>query len=401
MRKRPGMYIGSTGLAGLHHLIWEVVDNAVDEAMAGFCTRINVMLQADGGCRVDDDGRGVPVDPYPSGPHKGKSAAEVVLTVLHAGGKFGGERLQGLRRAPRRRCLRRQRASASGSSSRSTRTARATSRSTRRAASRRASWPSSGPLRARGAHLRHDGHVLARSHGLRRRGRRVPCPHGLERLQTMAFLNKGLQIIFADERPETGTAGHVPVPRRHRRLRQAPQRVEGGTVLQGRGFEDEDEAGPDARHRDPVEHRLLRGHPRLRQRHLHHRRRHARRGLPRRAHGRRQQVRPGEGPPQGEGREPPRRGHPRRPHRDHLGQAARPAVRGADQGQARQRADALVRAEGDEREAWRSGSRRTRPRPTASSRRRSPRPRPGWRPRTPATRCGARRRSPVPACPTS
>ena len=97
------MYIGSTGLAGLHHLIWEVVDNAVDEAMAGYCTRIGVTLLADGGCRVDDNGRGIPVDPYPTGPHKGKSAAEVVLTVLHAGGKFGGERLQGVRRPPRRR----------------------------------------------------------------------------------------------------------------------------------------------------------------------------------------------------------------------------------------------------------------------------------------------------------
>ena len=91
VRKRPGMYIGSTGLAGLHHLIWEVVDNSVDEAMAGYCTKIGVTLLADGGCEVSDNGRGVPVDPYPSGPHKGKSAAEVVLTVLHAGGKFGGE----------------------------------------------------------------------------------------------------------------------------------------------------------------------------------------------------------------------------------------------------------------------------------------------------------------------
>ena len=91
VRKRPGMYIGSTGLAGLHHLIWEVVDNAVDEAMAGHGEKINITLLADGGCRVEDHARGIPVDPYPSGPHRGKSAAEVVLTVLHAGGKFGGE----------------------------------------------------------------------------------------------------------------------------------------------------------------------------------------------------------------------------------------------------------------------------------------------------------------------
>jgi DNA gyrase subunit B len=75
----------------LHHLIWEVVDNAVDEAMAGFCTKVVITLQADGSCSVSDNGRGIPVDPYPSGPHKGKSALEVVLTVLHAGGKFGGD----------------------------------------------------------------------------------------------------------------------------------------------------------------------------------------------------------------------------------------------------------------------------------------------------------------------
>ena len=87
VRKRPGMYIGSTGERGLHHLIWEVVDNSVDEAMAGYASRVDVRILHDGGVEVVDDGRGIPVAMHSTGA----PTVDVVMTQLHAGGKFGGE----------------------------------------------------------------------------------------------------------------------------------------------------------------------------------------------------------------------------------------------------------------------------------------------------------------------
>src|SRR4051794_34180900 len=186
------MYIGSTGPSGLHHLVYEVVDNSVDEALAGHADRIDVTLLADGGCRVVDNGRGIPVDPHPEYPDK--SAAEIVLTMLHAGGKFGGEGYK-----------------ISGG-------LHGVGVSVVNALSRRLELE----IQREGGRYRivfeNGGEPLA---GLERLG--ASDDHGtsvtfwpdptimeevdfraqtlIERLREMAFLNKGLEIVFRDERP--------------------------------------------------------------------------------------------------------------------------------------------------------------------------------------------------------
>ncbi|MFZ4583821.1 MAG: DNA topoisomerase (ATP-hydrolyzing) subunit B [Acidimicrobiia bacterium] len=196
VRERPGMYIGSTGLTGLHHLVYEVVDNSVDEAMAGHCTRIEVMLLPDGGCRVTDDGRGIPVDMHPEYPDQ--SAAEVVLTVLHAGGKFGGEGYKisgGLHGV-----------GVSVVNALSTRLDLEIDRDGRRWEMQfRDGGQRVGPIADIGSAERTGTSVTFWPDGTIFEDTEFRAQTLEERLREMAFLNKGLIIVFRDERPSEPT----------------------------------------------------------------------------------------------------------------------------------------------------------------------------------------------------
>jgi DNA gyrase subunit B len=201
VRKRPGMYIGSTGPTGLHHLVWEAVDNSVDEAMAGHCTRIDVTLLPDGGCVVKDDGRGIPVGPHPKDLKK--STAEIVLTTLHAGGKFGGKGYQvsgGLHGV--------------GISVVNALSTRLILEVDRDGQHWEAEFEKGGKVKRKVAAT--GPSALDRATGEPRTGTTVTFwPDGAvfdeiefraqtitERLQIMAFLNKGLEIRFTDQRVE-------------------------------------------------------------------------------------------------------------------------------------------------------------------------------------------------------
>jgi DNA gyrase subunit B len=208
VRKRPGMYIGSTGERGLHHLVQEVVDNAVDEALAGFCDRIDVTLLADGGVRVADNGRGIPVDEHPV---EKRPAVEVVLTTLHAGGKFDSQSyavsggLHGV-----------------GVSVVNALASRFDVEVRRDGFVWQQSYQASEPVTAltRGEPTEETGTII------------TFWPDGdifettdwdyetlRRRLQEMAFLNRGLQINLTDERPEHEATGNGDEPGKPRSVR--------------------------------------------------------------------------------------------------------------------------------------------------------------------------------------
>jgi len=193
VRERPGMYIGSTGISGLHHLVYEVVDNSVDEAMAGHANRIDVTLLTDGGCRVSDNGRGIPVDAHPEDPKK--SAAEIVLTVLHAGGKFGGEGYKisgGLHGV--------------GVSVVNALSSRLDLEIHRDGGKYEMTFKNggkpTGPLKKVGDSKKTGTTVTFWADGTILEETEFRAQTLIERLREMAFLNKGLEIRFRDERPE-------------------------------------------------------------------------------------------------------------------------------------------------------------------------------------------------------
>ena len=199
VRKRPGMYIGSTGERGLHHLVQEVVDNAVDEALAGYCDTIVVTLLADGGVRVIDNGRGIPVDLHPS---REAPAVEVALTMLHAGGKFDGKAyavsggLHGV-----------------GVSVVNALSTRMTVEIQKDGFTWRQDYLNSkpGPLEKGGADAQ-ARHARSRSGPTRRSSRRSTYSTSrriYRRLQEMAFLNRGLTITLRDERRRGDAAREV------------------------------------------------------------------------------------------------------------------------------------------------------------------------------------------------
>ena len=343
VRKRPSMYIGSTGVRGLHHLVYEVVDNSVDEALAGRADRIDLTLHPDNSVTVVDNGSGIPVDKMAD---TGESALTVVLTKLHAGGKFGGE-----------------------------------------------GYKVSGGLHGVGvsvvnalserltAEVRRDGKLWQQefcrgepTSELKVIGKAEKGETGttisflpdeeifdevewdwdtlVQRLRETAFLTRG-PAHRHERRARRRREGRVPVRGRHPRLRRVRERAEGPRPQAHRLLRGRVRRAGQGRGRDAVEHEVRRVGLLVREQHPHARGRLAPLRLPGRSHAHAEQVRAVDGAPQGEGGEPRGRRRARRAGSGDLREAARPAVRGPDEDEARQRGRPRPRRADGQRQALR------------------------------------------------
>ena len=279
MRKRPAMYIGSTGEMGLHHLVYEVVDNSIDEALAGYCDTVEVSIHLDNSITVIDNGRGIPVDYH---KQEKKSAAEVVMTKLHAGGKFDSNayKVSGGLHGVGVSCV------------------NFLSETLRLEIWRDgatyeqeyvAGFPSSkleltGKTRKRGTKItfKPDAEIFDVTE--------FSFDKLSERLREKAFLNKGIRITIKDEREGARTLARVLLPRRHRGVRQASQQEQDGAARQAALLRTRRRCALD-RSGHSVQRRLRREGLFLRQQHQHRRRRLAPLRLPLGVHAHDQRLR--------------------------------------------------------------------------------------------------------------